>query len=329
MKHLNWPKLLALLILITLIPVCPVLAEEDPGAWPEQNEEGFLDSGEFVYENPDAGIWRYCSETLKVEVVRKTETDPVKLIWYDAEIWSRKEVFGMVTNKPGEHFTNLDWPSVVCSKNGAVLAIDADYVVHRWADRNKRNKRNSVGIIIRDGEIMHEYTYGAVNTSVPNLDTLAIYPDGNMEVRSCNELTAQEYIDKGVKDVISFGPWFVRDGELNPILPRYESKFKKYRAPRTAIGMIEPGHYIAIVAEGRLKDSKGITMTHLAEKMQERGCRVAINMDGGVTSCMVFMGKQINTVPGINKRGDARKEAEFLAIGTSLLVEGYLPPEER
>ena len=86
---------------------------------------------------------------------------------------------------------------------------------------------------------------------------------------------------------------------------------------------------IAIVAEGRLKDSKGITMTHLAEKMQGRGCRVAINMDGGVTSCMMFMGKQINRVDGINKRGDARKEAEFLAIGTSLLVEGYLPPEER
>ena len=329
MKHAKCLRLLAALILVTLLPACPALAEEDPGAWPALNEEGYLDSGEFFFEDPDNGVWRYCSQTLKVEVLRKTETDPIKLVWYDAEVWSREETFGMVTNKPGEHFTDLDWPSAVCSKNGAVLAIDADYVVHRWANRNKKSKRSTVGIIIRDGEIMHEYTYNAVNTSVPNLDTLAIYPDGNMEVYDCCELTAQEYIDKGVKDVMAFGPWFIRNGELNPILPKYESKYKGYRAPRTAIGMIEPGHYIAIVAEGRLKDSKGITMTHLAEKMQERGCTVAINMDGGVTSCMMFMGKQINRVDGINKRGDARKEAEFLAIGTSQLVEGYVPPEER
>ena len=102
-----------------------------------------------------------------------------------------------------------------------------------------------------------------------------------------------------------------------------------YRAPRTAIGMIEPGHYIAIMAEGRLKESKGLTMTRLAEKMQERGCICALNMDGGETSCILFMGKQICKVDADNRYGYARKEAEFLAIGTSLLVEGYLPPEER
>ena len=45
---------------------------DDPGAWPELNEAGYLDSGEFVYEDPDAGLWRHCSETLRIEVVRKT-----------------------------------------------------------------------------------------------------------------------------------------------------------------------------------------------------------------------------------------------------------------
>ena len=329
MKHEKPLRLLAALILMTLLPACAALAEDEPGAWPALNEAGFLDSGEFVYEDPDAGLWRYCSETLKVEIVRKTEKEPIDLIWFDAEIWSRKEVFGMVTNKPGNYFTDTDWPTVVCSKNGAVFAINADYSCHRWSLLKKKKERNKVGIMLRDGEIKCEYTMKAVNTSVPNLDTLAIYPDGNMEVYYCNELTAQEYLDKGVKDVLSFGPWLIRDGEFSPLLPKYESKYKKYRAPRTAIGMVEPGHYIAIVAEGRLKESKGITMTHIAEKLQERGCMTAINMDGGVTSCMMFMGKQISTVPGINKNGYARKESEFLAIGTSLLVEGYLPPEER
>ena len=74
------------------------------------NEAGYLDSGGFVDENPENGIWRYCSETLKVEILRKTETKPVKLIWYEAEVWSRKETFSFITNEPGKHFSNAAWP---------------------------------------------------------------------------------------------------------------------------------------------------------------------------------------------------------------------------
>ena len=329
MMHKHHLRLLAALILIALLPVFPAAAEEAAsGAWPELNAEGFLDSGEFVWEDPDAGVWRYCSETLKVEVIRREETDPIKLRWYDAEVWSRGETFGTITNKPGKHFSEADWPQNVASKNGAVLAVNADYGCHRWGHTKNKKERYRVGIMLRDGEIKSEYTKPA-NTGVPNLDTLAIYPDGNMEVYGRDELTAQEYVDKGAWDVLPFGPWLVRDGELNPILPKYESKYNHYRAPRTAVGMIEPGHYICIMAEGRLKESKGITMTRLAEKMQERGCKVALNMDGGETSCIMFMGKQICKVDADNRYGYARKESEFLAIGTSLLVEGYLPPEER
>ena len=52
---------------------------------------------------------------------------------------------------------------------------------------------------------------------------------------------------------------------------------------------------------------------------------VAFNLDGGETACMCFMGKQINVVGGANnKAGNARRESEFLYIGTSSLVEGYL-----
>lgn len=36
------------------------------GSWPELNEKGFLNEGEFVYWGDEEGIWRYCSSTLKV-----------------------------------------------------------------------------------------------------------------------------------------------------------------------------------------------------------------------------------------------------------------------
>ena len=302
-----------------------VSLDEDTGAWPLLNDAGFLDSGEFVFEDAGNGVWRYCSSTLKVEILRKTETEPVKLIWYEAEVWSRKEIFAPVTNEPGKHFSNADWPAKVCSKNGAVLAINGDYASNRWNNIHYPKKRYKVGILLRDGEILSSETKPSGNTSFPNLDTLALFPDGGMEVHDSKELTAEEYREKGAVTVLAFGAWLIRDGEFTPHLP----KFDDYRAPRTALGMIEPGHYIAIMVEGRHRDSKGCNLTHIAEKFRDRGCGLAFNLDGGETSCILFMGKQICKVGNSgNAKGHARKEPEFLAIGTSALVEGYLPREQ-
>ena len=298
--------------------------EETEGPWPVLNEAGYLDSGEFIYENPEEGAWRYCSETLRIEVLRKTQTDPYKLIWYEAEVWSREEIFGFVTNEPGKHFQHADWPEKVCSKNGAVLAINADYASNRWGNMPHKKERYKIGILLRDGEIKSTETRKSGNTSFPNLDTLAIYPDGRMEVHDSKELTAEEYQELGTTDVLAFGPWLIRDGETRSNLKKFATNNLN---PRTALGMIEPGHFIAVMVEGRYKQSKGCTLVQLAEMMQNRGCVQAFNMDGGETSCIVFMGKQLCTVGNASsKKGYARKEPEFLAIGTSSLVEGYIPP---
>ena len=74
--------LLAMLLALSLFLACvPASAEEEflqvlsyegegaeDGSFPELNENGFLDEGEFIYENPADGIWRYCSRTLRVEI---------------------------------------------------------------------------------------------------------------------------------------------------------------------------------------------------------------------------------------------------------------------
>ncbi len=299
-----------------------ILDEEDAeDGWPALNEEGYLDSGEFVQEDPEQGVWRYCSGTLKIEVIRKTQTEPEKMIWYEAEVWSREEVFGFVTNKPGKHFQYADWPETVCSKNGAVLAINADYASNRWNNIHYPKHRYKVGILLRDGEILSYETKPSGNKGFPNLDTLAIYPDGNMEVHDSKELTAEEYQARGALQVLAFGPWLIRDGKVRDNLAKFAVN---NRNPRTALGMFEPGHYLAVMVEGRHRKSKGCTLVDLAAILQDRGCVQAFNMDGGETSCILFMGKQICTVGNAgNKKGFARKEPEFLAIGTSALVEGY------
>ena len=54
--------------------------------FPYLNEAGFLDEGEYIEENAEEGVWRYASETLRIEILRR-ETDAPKEIWYEAEIW--------------------------------------------------------------------------------------------------------------------------------------------------------------------------------------------------------------------------------------------------
>ena len=183
--------LAGLLCLLCIMPVTAG-AEETKEDWPGLNEEGYLDSGEYILEDPDAGIWRYCSGTLRIEVIRKTETKPDKMVWYEAEVWSRKEIFGFVTWLPGNHFTKGNYPYRVCGKNGAVLAINGDYASNRWRYRNNKKNQKNVGILLRDGEIFCTHTKESGNTSFPNLDTLSTYADGTLEVHDSKELTAEE-----------------------------------------------------------------------------------------------------------------------------------------
>lgn len=327
-----------LLCLLFLLPLAAAAEEEEieetidldeetgEDGWPLLNAEGYYDYGEFVLDDPEQGVWRYCTDTLKIEIIRKTETEPDKLIWYEAEVWSRKEIFGFVTNEPGKHFQRAEWPETVCSKNGAVLAINADYASNRWNNIHYPKERYKVGILLRDGEIMSSETKPSGNTGFPNLDTLAIYPDRSMEIHDSRELTAEEYQQRGAVDVLAFGPWLIRDGEVRDNLSRFATNTPN---PRTALGMIEPGHYIAVMVEGRHRKSKGCSLVRLAELVKNRGCTQALNLDGGETACILFMGKQICTVGNASsKKGYARKEPEFLAIGTSELVEGYEPSAE-
>lgn len=239
------------------------------------------------------------------------------MTWYEAEVWANGELWDTAENVRGKHFSNTAFPEQICSKRGSVLAINGDYAATRWPWTKKSAKRNMVGILIRDGQIFNPYTKKATYKGFPNLDTLVFFPDGDMQVYDSNEHTAEEYIEMGATDVFAFGPYLIRDGEINTEAVNY---FETRNAPRTTIGMIEKNHYMVIVMEGRLKRAKGASLKEMAQLLKEKGCVTAFNFDGGHTSCLLFMGKQISTTASF-----VRKGAEFVAIGTSALVEGYDP----
>ena len=157
----------------------------------------------------------------------------------------------------------------------------------------EKDKGIPPGIIIRDRQILYDKTWS--RESFPNLDVLAVFPDGSMKTFPNSAHTAQEYLDMGAVHTYAFGPTLLRDGELSEYMLREE--YYSYREPRMAMGMIAPWHYYVLCVEGRMGDSgrsKGVYLNWLADNMKEHGVQEAINLDGGGTACLMFMGKKIN-----------------------------------
>lgn len=156
----------------------------------------------------------------------------------------------------------------------AVAAVNADFYSH-----------NSLGVVIRNG-VMYRDTWA------PDLQVLVIFRDGTMKVyRTEAEFNTKEVMDAGAWQAFTFGPGLL-DGNGNLLPEGYESTNHN---PRTIIGMVEPGHYMFIVIDGRQGGySDGMTYKGSARICQELGCQMAFNLDGGKTSQMSFQGHVAN-----------------------------------
>ena len=95
-----------------------------------------------------------------------------------------------------------------------------------------------------------------------------------------------------------------------------------------ALGMVEPGHYIVLDVTGRTYNKKaaipgvsetstsnGVYLDWVALKMLELGATEAINLDGGWTTSLCFLGESLNM-----KYGSSRKTKHLLSFGVSGLT---------
>ena len=178
---------------------------------------------------------------------------------------------------------------------GAILAINGDY----YGSRER-------GYVMRGGVTYRESSMG--------YEALAIMADGSFRVAEEDETPLRDLAEDGAVHVFSFGPALVVDGEIT-VTARDEVGKAMNDNPRTAIGVIEPGHYILLVSDGRTRESEGLTLLQLAEFMQALGVTTAYNLDGGGSSTMVFMGEVINTPTTNGRRVKERSVSDIVYIG--------------
>ena len=307
--------------------------------FPTLTAQGFLPEGEseFVYQDEAEGLWLYASQTLRIEINRRTGTNSKKqpLRWYEAQIFTKdeSELFDFYPYDEAHYTSYGDRYKALADKialqHHLVFGINSDYFIYRIERDREESYDYPIGVVIRDGNIMYDRPKKATSTVYPPLDVMALYPDGTVSLHKNATVTGKELISAGATDTFSFGPILVENGEVSP----RSKEFGNTPNPRTAFGVVEPGYYIAVMVESRAGDlnnknlnnkiysvSNGESCIWLGEKMAELGCVSAINLDGGATSTMIFMGKQINMS---GKYGDItnRTQNELFGIGHSDAVQ--------
>ena len=185
--------------------------------------------------------------------------------------------------------------SSIAQNANAILAINGDYYGAR-----------ETGYVIRNGVLYR-------SKANKKAEDLVIFRDGSFKIIQESEITAQELLDAGAWNVLSFGPALLVDGEI-----AVDAKEEVGRAmasnPRTAIGIVDPLHYVFVVSDGRTKASEGLSLRELAQIMQELGVKTAYNLDGGGSSTMVFQGRVVNNPTTNGKRVSERSVSDIVCI---------------
>jgi len=189
--------------------------------------------------------------------------------------------------------------SAMAAEHEAILAINGDYY----------GFRNS-GFVIRNG-VLYRTTARSGNS-----DALVVNADGSFDIINESSSNAETLYAEGALQVFSFGPGLIDDGEII-VSNASEVSQSMGSNPRTAIGMIDELHYIFVVSDGRTSQSAGLSLLELATVMQEYGCTVAYNLDGGGSSTMVFMGEVVNN-PTDGRSFGERKVSDIIYIGEQL-----------
>lgn len=293
-------------------------AEPTPDAVAAFEENYYRKEGdppEVVVVDSEHGHWAYRSDDLGIDIDRISTTNDAgkPLTYYVADIHMKDITqFRPAFGSEGHTGRGAIYPWIMARRAKAVLWLTGDNLIN--------SEKDEKGILIRDGRLFSDQNAE---------DTLAIYPDMSMRIFAKWEMRGQTLLEEGVENSYSFGPTLIKDGVINE-----DAKYHRVRRinPRAGIGYLEPGHYLAIVVDGRQKSySVGMTIGEFADLFAEYGCSQAYNLDGGLSAGLIFMGEQLNSHSG-NRIGASddisyqRAVPDGLMFGYSNLVPSETDP---
>ena len=247
---------------------------------PSKFAEKFLAVG----EEPQKTENSYVSQNVHVTVETKQEGD---VTYHVADIYVRDVTYLKTAMAGGDYdgsWQNRGYVNEIGKSVNAFVAINGDQCTG-----------HKEGVVVRNGVLYRE---------VPYKDVCVLRYDGTLETISQSEFDMEALKEEGAWQAWSFGPMLLDNGQP---MENFNSEVQEAN-PRSAIGMVEPGHYLLVSVDGR-GESVGMTLKELSQLFYDLGCATAYNLDGGDTSAMAVDGK-IYSAPS----GD-RKATDIIYIG--------------
>ena len=188
------------------------------------------------------------------------------------------------------YYSNLEWSNygtqafMIDERVNPIFLVNGDfrspYIV----------KDQNLGII-RNSKLVREKKFNNVLGMTQDGHLIPVKADGSKEVFRMD-----------VRDTWTFGPWLLNDSKIINGLDN------KALAPRTFFGEVlrDDGklEYYLCVCEGRSRYDRGMTMFELGTILDELGCDIGYNLDGGGSSVMMFDGKLLSRPSGGYFRAD-------------------------
>lgn len=253
-------------------PSAPV-ADEDADPVPEEPERPLTWREKFADKFTDGDVVQtenaYMSENINVTFSRIEEDG---IIYHVADIYITDIRYLRGGFSHGMYSARSAPISETASLYNAVVALSGDHYGGRYE-----------GIVVRNGVLYRESRFA---------DVCVLYTDGVMATFADEDFDLEAESEKGLWQVWSFGPMLLENGQA---MTEFKSDVQRAN-PRSAIGYFEPGHYCFVQVDGRIADSKGMTLEELSQLFADLGCTAAYNLDGGQSSGFVWQG-QLQSYP--------------------------------
>lgn len=248
----------------------------------ESNDTTDTDIIEIVNVNTNVKSYKnkYEEEILKKE----NDNDLYKLIEFEGNgyyahlvvIYNPSKVKVATTSYLG---SNGQYLTTMAKNNNAVVAINGGgFYDPDWNSTGG----NPHGIVIKDGKIIWNGSKASVGGGL-----IGFTNDNKLIL---GKMTAEEALEKGVRDALEFGPFLIVNGKSSFI----KGNGGWGTAPRTAIGQRKDGIVLFLVIDGRTLKYPGASMVDLTEIMERYGAYNAVNLDGGTSSGLVINNELIN-----------------------------------
>ena len=267
--------LLLLLSLLVLVPSGAIVAEAEIIELPLDMKDG-IKKAIAPYADKYLSDWEYEDPSLHVKIEPGRVNDTNYLI-ARVTIANASQIRSMFTGTYGS--PSEEWGTTLAKNAKAVLAISGDSF----------HKHSNIGYVAKQGKVYRTKCDRTEDKSGLRYDVLLIDDQGDLHILPQATNADVEAFPGTVVNGFTFGPGLVIDGVKQTGFVNMNNASDK-PAQRMCIAQVGPLEYLCIYTEGPEDDgSVGMTLEQFADFVYSfEGVQNAYNLDGGVTTWMVF-----------------------------------------